>query len=171
MDIRDIAGLWCDDITFCPERCGWTDCPRNSKNIRDRTIPHSYSVGIPKDCPKQKAGETMTYAFTAGYETMGDELMVVRESRTTVKIKTRKELTDDQVKDLYWVALAMETTGKRMKDIMKEDHDVCANCPLIPVKPRYADKFHAYCGVCNKRIGLKHTPQFCMRCGCKIDWT
>lgn len=54
-DIRDVPGLWCDDITFCQEKCGWTDCPRNSQNIRDRTIPHSFSVGIPYDCPKQNA--------------------------------------------------------------------------------------------------------------------
>lgn len=54
-DIRNIPGLWCDDITFCQEKCGWTDCPRNSQNIRDRTIPHSFSVEIPEDCPKQNA--------------------------------------------------------------------------------------------------------------------
>ena len=52
MDIRDIDGLWCDDITFCPERCGWKDCPRNKQNIRDKTIPHSFSVEIPQDCPR-----------------------------------------------------------------------------------------------------------------------
>ena len=51
-DIREIEGLWCDDITFCPVRCGWKDCPRNKQNIRDKTIPHSFSVGIPIDCPK-----------------------------------------------------------------------------------------------------------------------
>lgn len=51
-DIREIDGLWCDDITFCPKRCGWLSCPRNERNIRDRRIPHSFSVGIPLDCPK-----------------------------------------------------------------------------------------------------------------------
>jgi len=51
-DIRDIDGLFCDDITFCPERCGWKSCPRNSENIRDKAIPHSFSVEVPKDCPK-----------------------------------------------------------------------------------------------------------------------
>lgn len=53
MDIRRIDGLWCDDITFCPERCGWMSCPRNKENIRDKTIPHSFSVEIPGDCPKK----------------------------------------------------------------------------------------------------------------------
>ena len=51
-DIRDIDGLWCDDITFCPELCNWESCPRNQQNIRDKTIPHSFSVEIPDDCPK-----------------------------------------------------------------------------------------------------------------------
>lgn len=49
----DVPGLWCDDITFCPEKCRMTSCPRNSKNIRDKSVPHSYSVGIPDDCPKK----------------------------------------------------------------------------------------------------------------------
>ena len=48
----DIIGLWNDDITFCQEDCDWEDCPRNSKNIRDRSIPHSYSIERPTDCPK-----------------------------------------------------------------------------------------------------------------------
>jgi len=59
IDIREIDGLWCDDITFCPEKCGWRECPRNKVNIRDRTVPHSFSVEIPDDCPKHlKGGES-----------------------------------------------------------------------------------------------------------------
>lgn len=46
------TGLWCDDISFCQEQCERMDCPRNSKNIRDKTVPHSYIVGRPEDCPK-----------------------------------------------------------------------------------------------------------------------
>lgn len=54
MDIRtDVPGLWCDDIAFCPEKCGWKSCPRNQANIRDKTVPHLFSVEIPQDCPKQ----------------------------------------------------------------------------------------------------------------------
>ena len=41
---------WEDDITFCQEECERVDCMRNSKNIRDRTVPHSYSVERPEDC-------------------------------------------------------------------------------------------------------------------------
>ena len=54
VDIKDIDDLWCDDITFCQEECGLKSCPRNKRNIRDKTIPHSYSVEIPQDCPKKK---------------------------------------------------------------------------------------------------------------------
>ena len=53
MDIGEIDGLWCDDITFCPEKCELKSCPRNKENICDRTIPHSFAVEIPDDCPKQ----------------------------------------------------------------------------------------------------------------------
>lgn len=49
-DIRDIPGMWCDDITFCPQKCDRRDCPRNQCNIRDHSIPHSFSVEIPEDC-------------------------------------------------------------------------------------------------------------------------
>lgn len=52
-DIRkDVPGLWCDDITFCPEQCEWRSCPRNKLNIRDKTVTHSFSVEVPRDCPK-----------------------------------------------------------------------------------------------------------------------
>ncbi len=53
MSALDYAGLWNDDITFCQEKCDWTHCPRNSINIRDKTIPHSFSVEVPTDCPKR----------------------------------------------------------------------------------------------------------------------
>ena len=49
-----LVGLWCDDISFCPKKCKRDDCPRNSVNIRDRTIPHSYFIGTPPDCPKER---------------------------------------------------------------------------------------------------------------------
>ena len=44
--------MWTDDISFCPiEKCRRKTCPRNQMNIRDRTIPHSYFVERPPDCP------------------------------------------------------------------------------------------------------------------------
>ena len=55
MDIRELHGLWCDDISFCPiEKCRRKTCPRNQMNIRDRTIPHSFFVERPPDCPYRK---------------------------------------------------------------------------------------------------------------------
>ena len=49
----NIGGLWSDDITFCPLECQRTDCYRNQKNIVDKTIPHSYFMSLPEDCPKR----------------------------------------------------------------------------------------------------------------------
>ena len=49
--------MWCDDITFCQEECERMDCPRNQHNIRDRRVPHSFSVEIPQDCPKKQEGK------------------------------------------------------------------------------------------------------------------
>lgn len=44
-----------DDITFCPkEKCRRKTCMRNQANIRDKTIPHSFYVEIPPDCPYRK---------------------------------------------------------------------------------------------------------------------
>lgn len=52
MSAKDIIGLFCDDITFCPyQKCRDTDCPRCQLNIRDHSIPHSYSIETPSDCP------------------------------------------------------------------------------------------------------------------------
>lgn len=44
-----------DDITFCQDRkCLRISCPRNMKHIRDLSIPHSFYVETPPDCPKKK---------------------------------------------------------------------------------------------------------------------
>ena len=52
MSTIDNPGLYCDDITFCWQDCDLTQCPRNQCNIRDRAVPHSFSVETPGDCPK-----------------------------------------------------------------------------------------------------------------------
>ena len=45
--------MFCDDISFCPnEKCTLKTCKRNQANIRDHTIPHSYFVDTPEDCPR-----------------------------------------------------------------------------------------------------------------------
>lgn len=50
------------DITFCPNSsCELKRCRRNPKWIADKSIPHSYSVEIPDDCPK------FQWLFNEGY--------------------------------------------------------------------------------------------------------
>ena len=45
--------MFCDGISFCPnEKCTLKTCKRNQANIRDHTIPHSYFVDTPEDCPR-----------------------------------------------------------------------------------------------------------------------
>ena len=51
------SGMFCDDISFCPKKCSRLTCPRNSKNIRDKSVPHSYFVETPSDCPKLQQKE------------------------------------------------------------------------------------------------------------------
>jgi len=44
-----------DDISFCQKtKCRRTSCFRHVKNMHDRTIPHSFFVETPPDCPKLK---------------------------------------------------------------------------------------------------------------------
>lgn len=59
--------LWNDDITFCPVECGRTDCYRNQKNIRDRTIPHSYFMEVPEDCLRIKEGRVSSVEYLDWY--------------------------------------------------------------------------------------------------------
>lgn len=48
-----------DDISFCPkENCRRTSCPRNMKNIRDHSVPHSFFVETPPDCPKNNGKDS-----------------------------------------------------------------------------------------------------------------
>lgn len=54
-----------------------------------------------------------TYAF------MTEETVVRRDGRNKISILTHNPLTDDQMKDLYWVVLAMEKTGARLKDMFE----------------------------------------------------
>ena len=85
MDIREIGGLWCDDITFCQETCKRMDCPRNKHHIRDRGVPHSFSVEIPSDCPKKQEGRRSGMTET-------DKLLVrIGTARDAISRKT--ELT------------------------------------------------------------------------------
>ena len=61
-DSQKIGGYMMDDITFCMDDCGVVRCERHPSNIKDRTIPHSYShfyrsEYCPLEKPKPKFGE------------------------------------------------------------------------------------------------------------------
>jgi len=42
-----------EDMTYCSRDCK-RKCLRNKNNIRDHSIPHSYFVERPPDCPYRK---------------------------------------------------------------------------------------------------------------------
>lgn len=39
----------------------------------------------------------------------------------------------------------------------------------LAAKPFNKDEHHLYCGACGKRINLKTKPNYCCKCGVKID--
>ena len=52
---KEVTAMWNDDITFCLDsECKLNECPRNQINMRDRSIPHSYSLERPEDCLKER---------------------------------------------------------------------------------------------------------------------
>ena len=78
----NVNAIWHDDITFCQEECDWTDCMRNKKNIRDKTIPHSFSVDVPEDCPKKGCMKSMlkNFVIVKHFENSGKYLFLVPKS-------------------------------------------------------------------------------------------
>ena len=124
-DIREIDGLWCDDITFCQEQCGWKSCPRNRQNIRDRTVPHSFSVDIPADCPKkQEAGE-------AGMRKALEERLrdVIEEKRPQMITWILHEIVSEMC-DKYCKYPEMYSRGDPAADLPEELKEHCDKCPL-----------------------------------------
>ena len=57
-----------------------------------------------------------------------------------------------------------------MDKVLFDEHEVCANCFLIPVKPTWKCG-KAYCGRCGRRIPKKIKAHYCHKCGQKVDWT
>ena len=52
-----------DDMTFCQrESCGRKNCKRHPSKIIDRSVPHSFFVNRPPDCPYAMR-DTTTYWF------------------------------------------------------------------------------------------------------------
>ena len=85
MNAKDIVGLYCDDITFCWNACNMKSCPRNSCNVRDRTIPHSYMVEIPSDCPKKDDSFTKQQAIQEIKEYLEDADKAISEDEEYIR--------------------------------------------------------------------------------------
>jgi len=61
--------MWCDDITFCQKKeCKRVKCQRNQANIRDHSIPHSFFVERPPDCPYRKKQDEFYHVRKKGGE-------------------------------------------------------------------------------------------------------
>ena len=91
MTAIDVPGLYCDDITFCWNHCERTDCPRNSCNIRDRNVPHSYTKDVPSDCPKQDSSNKRQIVE----ERIGDTVVELKERGNGTYLVVVKEKAGD----------------------------------------------------------------------------
>ena len=85
------------------------------------------------------------------------------------------ELCED-IKDMStakWTEPMIIMKANQIIDIVNasvlEDHEVCANCPMDPVKPSW-HQGKAYCGACGKRIPQKINAHYCHKCGRKVVW-
>ena len=69
----------------------------------------------------------MAYAMFTSPVNGISEVTLVREGRHKIQITTEQPLSDDQMQDLYWVTLAMHKTGKRLKDLFKNESEVLSD--------------------------------------------
>ena len=60
----------------------------------------------------------MTYAMMTSSVNGVSDVVVRRDGEKKIVIRTDNTLTDDQMRDLYWVALLMSKTGKKLKELM-----------------------------------------------------
>jgi len=81
------------------------------------------------------------------------------ETIITKAKETQEEFIFKTISDFFMFEYEMRITKKELTDALAKQH---------PMKPRYSDEWHCYCGRCNKRLSLKHKPQYCMRCGQKV---
>lgn len=63
----------------------------------------------------------MTYAMMTEQIGGVNECLVIREKKNRIAICTQNTLTDDQMRDLYWISLAMSRTGMTLKDIIRKE--------------------------------------------------
>lgn len=83
-----------------------------------------YQKFYEEDFSKNKIG---TFAMLTESVNGVSELMLRREGRNKIIISCVKPLTDDQMRDLYWIALAMEKTGKNLKDLLSGSIEESSN--------------------------------------------
>lgn len=139
-----IMNMWCDDITFCQEKCERMDCPRNQHNIRDRSVPHSFSVEIPQDCLKKQKGMKS-------------------------KIPDREKIINDLTDIGVWIA--GRVGFDRARNFLHTIDDAVALLKeQEAVEPRrdanYVRMFR--CGACGKYVGF--IDSYCSNCGRKVKW-
>ena len=57
------------------------------------------------------------------YSMFSEEVSLVRETPSTIKVRTIKPLTDDQMEDLYWAVSLMYHSNQTLKDILKKGNN------------------------------------------------
>lgn len=62
----------------------------------------------------------MAYAYFTEPINGHSDVTVIRDAKDRVGIRTKTPLTDEQMRDLYWIVSWMMRTGKTMKDLMKD---------------------------------------------------
>lgn len=60
----------------------------------------------------------MTTAWMSEPVNGESDAVLLREGRTRIAILTRNPLTDEQVKELYYVALFMQASGKTLREAL-----------------------------------------------------
>lgn len=48
------------------------------------------------------------------------DVTIRRETKNKIMVTTENPLTDDQMRDLYWIVLAMSRSGMRLKDMLNK---------------------------------------------------
>lgn len=69
-------------------------------------------------------GDCMAYAMFTESVNGTHDVILRREGRNQIMVTTEVPLTDDQMRDLYWVVLYFEKTGKTMKDLVRSDERI-----------------------------------------------
>ena len=168
MSSKDIKGLWCDDITFCALDCDLMSCPRNYKNIRDITIPHSYFIERPDDCPKSKntGGSNMFFEkedVMNALEQCSKGIGCHKCCYQTVKHNGAGvyDCTSNLARDALELLKKQNPTPVRPVKTCKTASTVGVDgCLIIGACPK-----------CGQKWLNNRDNRFCSGCGVPVDWT